>query len=147
MKEYCLGFAFPRIELANEEVVLIRKNRPAFQNGKLNGVGGKVEKGESGIAAMCREFKEETGVSTEESDWRHVCTFIFENNHIHVLTTSHCRFGACRTTTDEEVVIRPISSLCYEEKMENLGWLVPMCLVALQHPGSFFPFLVEHYPE
>lgn len=153
MKEYCLGFAFPSIEIAYEEVVLVRKNKPVFQNGRLNGVGGKVEgrRGgftETGLEAMCREFKEETGVSTEESDWKHVCTFIFEgDNHIHVFAANHCRFANCKTTEDEEIVIRRVSSLWSERKMENVPWLIPMCLTALQNPSCFHPLLVEDYPE
>lgn len=147
MKEYCLGFAFPSIELANEEVVLIRKNKPDFQRGRLNGVGGKVENGETGLEAMVREFAEETGVTTREFEWKHVCTFIIEDCHIHVFTSHHARFGACRTTEEEPVVIRDVSCLWSERKMENLAWLVPMCLTALQNPAGFHPLLVEDYPE
>jgi 8-oxo-dGTP diphosphatase len=58
MTEYVLGFAFD----SNEEVVLIRKNKPDWQRGLLNGVGGKIEENESSYAAMVREFHEETGV-------------------------------------------------------------------------------------
>ena len=43
-------------------VVLTHKNRPAWQAGKLNGVGGKIELLESPVAAMVREF--ELGLAT-----------------------------------------------------------------------------------
>ncbi len=59
MKKYCLGFAF---NSDHSRVVLIRKRRPLWQAGKLNGVGGHVEPGEPEINAMAREFREETGV-------------------------------------------------------------------------------------
>lgn len=147
MKEYCLGFAFPTIELSREEVVLIRKNKPAFQKDRLNGVGGSVEKGETGLEAMVREFQEETSVTTREFEWQHVCTFIIEDCHIHVFAAYHDRFFSCRTTTSEEVLIRHVNSLWSYKKMENLGWLIPMCLTALQNPSSFHPLLVEDYPE
>ena len=56
---YVVGFLFnPDMT----EVVLIKKNRPDWQKGLLNGVGGKIESGEDPITAMIREFKEETGV-------------------------------------------------------------------------------------
>lgn len=42
-------------------VALIRKMKPAWQKGLLNGIGGKVEDGESSQVAIAREFKEETG--------------------------------------------------------------------------------------
>ena len=55
---YVLGFA-----ISGSRVVLIRKNRPAWQKGRLNGVGGKIEEGEDPLDAMHREFHEETGVT------------------------------------------------------------------------------------
>lgn len=61
-KKYVLGFYFK-----NDRVVLIEKQKPARYAGKLNGVGGKIEQGESPIEAMRREFKEETGA--EVYDW------------------------------------------------------------------------------
>ena len=44
MMNYCAGFLFdPEKEL----VVLIEKQKPAWQKGKLNAVGGKIEQGET----------------------------------------------------------------------------------------------------
>lgn len=56
--QYVLGFMFNEAE---SKVILIFKNRPAWQAGKLNGIGGKIEEGETPIQAMNREFAEETG--------------------------------------------------------------------------------------
>lgn len=41
MTQYCLGFAFTDHD---NFVILIRKNKPAWQKGLLNGVGGESEK-------------------------------------------------------------------------------------------------------
>jgi len=54
---YVVGFLFSEDQ---SRVLLVWKNRPAWQNGKLNGVGGKIEAGETPLQAMEREFKEET---------------------------------------------------------------------------------------
>jgi len=54
---YVLGFMFDR---DYAEVALILKNRPAWQAGKWNGIGGKIEGDETPHAAMVREFTEET---------------------------------------------------------------------------------------
>lgn len=67
MKHYVLGFMFSP---DRAQVALIRKRKPAWQAGKLNGIGGKVERTDSSPgAAMVREFEEETGVKTVRADW------------------------------------------------------------------------------
>lgn len=45
-----------------DKVLLVHKNRPAWQKGRLNLVGGKVEKNETEVSAAMRELKEETGL-------------------------------------------------------------------------------------
>jgi 8-oxo-dGTP diphosphatase len=68
---YSVGFFFDR-DL--EKVLLITKARPDWQKGKLNGIGGHVERGESFRFCMKREFYEETGIDTFETDWTKVAT-------------------------------------------------------------------------
>lgn len=64
--EYCVGFAF-----YGTDVILIRKAKPAFQKGLLNGVGGKIELGENAFIAMVREFYEETKTMTFINQWKY----------------------------------------------------------------------------
>ena len=52
-----------------DKVYLLRKDHPEFQAGKLNGVGGKLEPGETYAACMAREGKEEGAYS---GDWTHL---------------------------------------------------------------------------
>lgn len=57
-QEYTVGFIFdPHFEI----VALMRKNRPAWQAGKLNGIGGKFEAVDKNNPRLCmlREAKEE----------------------------------------------------------------------------------------
>ena len=58
IKKYVVGFMF---DTSLTNVALIRKTKPAWQAGLLNGIGGKVEAGESFDDAMVREFSEEAG--------------------------------------------------------------------------------------
>jgi 8-oxo-dGTP pyrophosphatase MutT (NUDIX family) len=58
-KIYVAGFLF---NADKARVLLVRKTRPEWQVGLLNGIGGKIEDmGESAEEAMVREFKEEVG--------------------------------------------------------------------------------------
>ena len=68
MNNYVLGFMF---DSTHQNVLLIRKNKPEWQAGKLNGIGGKIEPGEQPFDAMVREFHEETGLIVTRDYWTH----------------------------------------------------------------------------
>lgn len=111
-------------------VVLIRKNRPEWQAGKLNGVGGKVEQGESKEQAMTREFKEETGVLLE--GWHRFASLTWEQGVVHFFRhfVPPWQVDACRTVTDENIELHPVHALLDPEQRlgvtPNLRWLVPL---------------------
>ena len=52
MSAYTLGFVF---DSSQEKVLLVHKQRPAWQAGKVNGIGGKVELGETPHTGIVRE--------------------------------------------------------------------------------------------
>ena len=62
MERFVVGFAFNK---GKSLVLLVRKNHPPWQDGLLNGIGGKIEDFETAIEAMHRECKEETGLVLE----------------------------------------------------------------------------------
>src|SRR3954470_21452915 len=69
VQEYVCGFLFSP---DRTRVLLIRKRRPAWQAGKLNGIGGKIEPGESPAQAMSREFREEAALDLPPDAWHEV---------------------------------------------------------------------------
>lgn len=101
--KYVMGFSF------NEDmsrVLLMLKNRPDWQEGKYNGIGGKIEDTETPIEAMVREFREETGVATLEGDWNSLA--FLHGVHMGSEFELHCFFTEkilafynSYTTTDE----------------------------------------------
>lgn len=54
MKKYVLGFMF---SADKKHVLLILKNHPEWQAGSLNGVGGKILRGDEYIASMVKDVK------------------------------------------------------------------------------------------
>lgn len=120
--EYVVGFALD----AYGRVALIRKNRPEWQAGRLNGVGGHIEPGETPAEAMVREFEEETG--RRIGGWELFVDMEFPGARIYFYRT---RIGtsimdSLRTTTDETVVKIDARSLHPAAAIPNLLWLVPL---------------------
>lgn len=126
MKTYVAGFMIA----ADGRVALVRKNRPDWQRGKLNGIGGKIEDGETALQAMIREFKEETGCPTRPRDWYEFCVLGDRSTEfrVHFFFSHVVGFPDLRTTTDEEIVKVPVSEVTVHNSIANLTWLIPMAL-------------------
>ena len=131
MIQYVCGFYFDH---TFQQVVLIWKNKPAWQKGKLNGVGGKIEEGELTYEAMRREFKEETGVDHEK--WHHLITLTGDDWRVFF----YCAIGKVKefeyvqTMEEEEVAKIPVDRLDDFDYIPNLQWLVPMAIYRLKFP-------------
>lgn len=131
IKHYVLGFAFDE---AMENVVLIKKERPQWQAGKLNGVGGKVETIDATPRdAMIREFYEETGVPTNDYDWFLFATMNFSDDvmgggaKIWVFKAVLPNITDCSTFEDEEIMILSMATIYTHPLMHNLRLLLPLC--------------------
>lgn len=137
--EYVVGFALDK----RRRVALILKNRPAWQSGRLNGIGGHVEPGETADEAIVREFREETG--TEVRGWEQLVLMDFPG----ALITFYRAWvepevlDGLRTTTDEEVFILQWNSPWEIElpgsMIPNLEWLLPL---AFYTADRYEPLLV-----
>lgn len=123
MKEYVVGFLF-----SGKKVVMIRKNRPDWQAGYLNGVGGHVEQDELPYDAMRREFYEETGYHV--GHWDRFLVLKHPDAVIHFYRA----FGDGRlaqTKTDEEVVYIDMAEALQDKVIPNLQWILPMAYYAV----------------
>ena len=127
MKEYVVGFLFhPSLT----QVTLIRKNRPGWQAGKLNGVGGKVEVGETPDQAMAREFHEETGWSSP--NWVRYIVQSGLNFRVHYFfQVSQVGFDQVKTRTDELVGRYVINDLMVDELVPHVYWMLQCCITWL----------------
>lgn len=120
--KYVCGFMF---DPDRNNVVLIRKTKPTWQAGKLNGVGGKIEPMEEPYCAMVREFQEETGVETTRDDWEHFCTISGEDWVVLFFRSFH-DISDVTTMEEEEIEIHPIT--ISDRVIENLKVLLPLAL-------------------
>ena len=73
--------------IKNNQILLAEKKR-GFGVGKINGVGGKIEPGESIEQAMIRETQEEIGVTPINSQHLATITFQFGTGELTQETTS-----------------------------------------------------------
>lgn len=120
---YVVGFMFNENET---DVLLIQKIKPMWQFGKMNGIGGKVEKHETFGRAMCREFQEETGISW--GDWDYVTTMLGEDWEVQVFKAKTDDVFSFKQMEFEEPHLIPLSELDKYDLIPNLYWLIPMCL-------------------
>jgi 8-oxo-dGTP diphosphatase len=140
---YVLGFGF---DATQSHVAMIRKERPDWQKGLLNGIGGHIEEGETPRQAMSREFKEETGVEISEEGWDLVTRLSGDNFIVYVFMAIGCNLSEVRTMTDEKVVVLGMDHLWRESQLgrmvSNAMWLLSLCLDPDLH--KFAPITVQY---
>lgn len=111
-QRYVVGLA-----MYDHKVLLIRKCRPLWQAGGLNGVGGKVKKYEDYYSAMIRECNEEAGLVI--TNWQYLGLLTDNTDYIVKFYKADVpNLEMARTLTDETVSIFDLSTL-------NYGWLIP----------------------
>jgi len=147
---YVAGFLLNNF---NDYVLLILKEKPDWQRGKYNAVGGKIEKNETAYDAMVREFKEETGLMLPPNSWTKFCVlhgFVIDQNGTPDTTKEwnvHF-FRACgdmgrytpqalekeipRWVVIDDIINRRIQTI------SNLRWLIPMAFSSSEHDWPYF---------
>jgi 8-oxo-dGTP diphosphatase len=123
-QKYVVGFMFTE---DCSRVVLIRKNKPAWQKGKLNGVGGKIEPEETPKHAMIREYKEEAGLTFDKWDnfliveYKAAIVYFFKGFN------NGC-FHQSETRESEQIEKIQISQFPSDEVISNLNWIINLAL-------------------
>ena len=113
-QEYSLCFIF------NEElnlVLAIQKNRPDWQKGYFNGVGGKFNENETINQCTLREVYEETGLKLDGDKLRYVGYYQHTDWKVYITTISipHEQFITFTQKTDEKIFILDIPILSEDE--------------------------------
>lgn len=127
--KYVAGFLF---SFNRDRIVLIRKERPAWQKGLLNGIGGHIEEGETPLQAMQREYKEEAEL--EVDPWREFLVLHGKDWQVHffrAFSTELPKMGELPQLTDEVIDVYQISKLNKfpeTKTIPNLRWIIPLAL-------------------
>ena len=136
---YVCGFAF---DGTMTSVLLMHKLKgPINMAGKLNGIGGKIELGESPLGAMKREFKEEVSFPGEEPEWLLFHKMVHQNQDAVYFYAAHWNnLSYYKARAREAEVVIPVSvhallaGNCNPQPVYNLPYLLPMAHVYLNYP-------------
>ncbi len=131
-KHYTVGFYFTESLL---QVALVRKCKPEWQKGLLNGVGGQIEDQETPNECMAREFMEECGKRTDPDDWiRFAVGDITCHQGPCIVNYFICVGDLFIPIKDEkeQVSFYSTSKLDDETIVPNILWLINMGLLKIQ---------------
>lgn len=123
-KQYVVGLAFN----STRDVValVLKQSGPPCVIGNWNGVGGKIEDGESPLEAMVREFYEETGADLPENEWEQFAVLHADDYDLFFLVAATDRTLAAQTVEKEEVKLWKCSeAIALPNLMHNMRWMIP----------------------
>lgn len=134
---YVLGFVFNY----EHQVLLMNKLKPAFQVGRYNGIGGKVEENECYEEAMVRESKEEL-ITPRPLNWIKVGKFW----SLEWIVFTFCSYTSYEIKAGEEEPVKWFDcDKLPPNRMYNLDWLIPLAkFQGLYHAnGSGLQFAID----
>ena len=123
--------------------VLLGLKKRGFGMGKVGGIGGKIEDGETAAVAAARELKEEAGLSVAAEELEHIATlrFLFParpdwDHLVHVYLAR-----AWRGTPTESGEISPawfvVDRLPLDQMWDDASYWLPLVLAGQRLQGIF----------
>jgi 8-oxo-dGTP diphosphatase len=126
LRRYVVGLIYDELK---EHLLLIRKVKPEWQCGLLNGVGGLIEDfDQSPLDAMVRECKEETNLSIPKEDWVEFLRLYGDTWEVYYF------WVIADIEEAEAMTVEPLKIIqtCNYSKVKcvpNLKWAIPLSLV------------------
>ena len=120
------------------QILLIRKKR-GLGAGKINGPGGRLEKGETALAAAIRETQEEIGVTPLGLKLAGELFFQFLEGyklHVAVFTASGCT-GTLIETDEATPIWTGVDRIPYDEMWKDDPHWLPLVLAGKVFRGYF----------
>ncbi len=119
-------------------ILLIRKKR-GLGAGKINGPGGRLEKGETALASAIRETQEEIGVTPLELVESGELFFQFLDGyklHVAVFRAGNC-VGELIETDEATPIWTDLSKIPYEEMWQDDPHWLPLVISGRKFSGFF----------
>ncbi|HTS18968.1 MAG TPA: 8-oxo-dGTP diphosphatase [Verrucomicrobiae bacterium] len=120
------------------QILLIRKKR-GLGAGKMNGPGGRLEKGETAEEAAIRETQEEIGVTPTDLEWVGELFFEFLGGyklHVAVFAAGGCE-GELIETDEATPIWTDIAKIPYHDMWEDDAYWMPLLLKRKKFHGYF----------
>ena len=119
--------------VSNTGCIALLEKKSGPHIGLLNGIGGKIEPGECPEEAMTREFTEEAGVHISEIGWDMRVELTGHDKswrvYFFVAKMSDPLFNQITAQEEEPIyIIDDIDSICWEQCVPNLRWIIPYCI-------------------
>jgi len=124
------------------EILLGLKKR-GFGAGKYNGLGGKVDEGETPLSAVIREVREEAGLSVSADGLRPMGAIEFRfpfrrdyDHYVHVFVATSWD-GALRETAEMAARWFPIDRIPYDRMWADDAHWLPLVLAGVRIEAEF----------
>ena len=144
MKKYVVAFIFTK---DFEDIWLIEKQKPDWQKGYLNGIGGKIEEFESPFNAVHRELEEEAGIEQGLVYLTEVGKMIGTNNDsflFEVIVFTGNTDLELVTKEEEKIFCIPLDAMNRNTTIENVPSLIELCLYHQKGHSNFKSFSLKY---
>jgi len=126
--------------LMDGKVLLLKKSVELFGGGKWNGLGGKMNIGETPEQACVREVFEESGLWVDKLRYHGLLKFWFGDKLdwvVHAFSTNSFK-GELKESTEGILLWKDLDKIPYDEMWEDDKHWLPLLLEGKSFEGEFY---------